>query len=543
MLLKILNCSLLFIFFLNPYLFSDKITFLDVKFPKDISYPKSTSKCLNCHKNISIINKDHNFKCVFCHNGNNEVNDKLSAHKDVIKNPSNLKYVKLKCGKCHEDDIMRVKKSLMATNKGIINITRYLWKAQKSPYDNYTVYNMPDKELVDDFLRKVCLRCHVNREGSKRFGEIRSSGCAACHVPYKNNGEHLHIFTREIDTAQCLHCHNFNRVGMDYVGYFEHDYSRTYRSPITKNGFPPKIYGIYQHRLQEDIHFAKNFKCTDCHNKEEVMGDGKEYSFKYEQVKIRCVNCHKNYNKNTISHKLHKNLECFTCHSSWGFQDYGLNALREDFKGYFKWKFLKDINIPDTQKILYKSLGNYGDLSKLNYKKDNFSKKLLPPLSRDYILNKKKLGVWYIGWIFRRWSDPVLGINERGKISPVRPDYQFYVSYVNKDYKIILNNEKMRFNWSPYVPHTTSKYGRSCFSCHNSTKALGLGYGLYNKNGTVFNIFEPEKDGFKINFPIEKITNLHGDILQPFIYPGSSPLKSSILKKILFKFNNSLKNK
>ena len=485
------------------------------------------AECLTCHKNISYMDKNHSFKCEVCHIAANKKENNQCKY-PVIKNPSDFKYVNLKCGKCHSDDIKKVKNSLMYTNAGIINITRYLWRIEKSVKLKYTTENIPDKTLVDDFLRKVCLRCHINTEGSKRFGEFRSSGCAACHIVYKNNGNHKHKFSKKIPVIQCLHCHNFNRVGLDYAGYFEHNYALSYRSPIINGKPQKKIYGVIQHRLNPDIHFKKGMKCIDCHSKEEIMGDGNRYLFKYQAVKVKCINCHKNKHKNDINHK---NLECYTCHSLWGFQDYGMHAVREDYQGYIRWKFFKDINIPDTQKILEYSLGSYGDTSKLNIKIP-VKIKNIKPFETDYISHKKKLGVWYILWTFRRWEDPVLGINQRGKISPVRPDYQFYVTWINDNMEVKVDNERMIFNWSPYVPHTTTKYGRDCYSCHFNLKTLGLGYGLIGNNGKVLNMFDMKKDkNFKIDFPLEKITTIKGKVLQKFIYPEAKPLPVNIIKK------------
>ncbi len=479
------------------------------------------ANCKKCHPEITQLSKNHNFSCEYCHLKSSEkLIIKNKKCENVIKNPSDLKYAEKKCGKCHEEDIKRIKNSLMATNAGIINITRYLWQAQKKPDFKYSVDNITSKTLVDDFLRKVCLRCHIYTEGSKRYGEIRSSGCAACHIIYKNDGSHNHKFTKKIPSFQCLHCHNFNRVGLDYQGYFEHDYSLAYRSPIINGKPQKKIYGEIQHRLTPDIHYLKGMQCIDCHKKDDVMGDGNRYLFKYQQVKIKCTSCHKNPHKKD---KNHKNLECYSCHSLWGFQDYGMHVVREDYQGYFRWKFLKDTNVPDTQKILKDALDGYGDTSLLqDNKKIRF--KNISPFITDYISNKKKLGVWYILWTFRRWEDPVLGINQRGKISPVRPDYQFYVTWIDKDMNVKIDNVKMKFNWSPYVPHTTIKQGRDCYSCHFNIKSLGLGYGMIGKNGKIFNI---------IKNPIEKIVNMKGIQLQPFIYPKTRPLTLKILQKLV----------
>ncbi len=473
------------------------------------------------------MKKPHNFSCKYCHISKKIFQKKSKClEKNIIKNPSDLKYAYEKCGKCHKKDIDNVKKSLMSTNAGIINTTRYLWGFQKSPKAIYSTIKVgflkriPDNTIVDDFLRKVCLRCHINTEGSKRYGEKRSSGCAACHIVYKNDGTHYHNFTKNIPVYQCLHCHNFNRVGVDYVGYFEHDYNQVYDSPLGNKNVK-KIYGVLQHRLNPDIHFKKGMKCIDCHTKNEIMGDGKIYSFKYQQVKIRCENCHGNPHKND---KNHKNLECYACHSLWGAQDYGMNVIREDYQGYIRWKDFKDINIPDTQRILHKALGIYGDPSKLSDNLTNVRIKFVPPKMTDYIDNKKKLGVWYILWTFRRWEDPVLGIDYQGKISPVRPDYQFYVTWIDKNMNVKIDDKKMIFNWNPYVPHTITLRGRDCYSCHFNLKALGLGYGMRLENGKIINMF--------IN-PIEKIVNIKGKFLQKFIYPNSSPLTYDILKKLL----------
>ncbi len=547
---------IIFILFIPLIIHSRDIQFFDLELKKNNLNHKFSSNCLNCHKDISVLDQFHNFECTLCHNGNSKSDIKDSAHKGIIKNPSATEHQEEKCGKCHSDDIKRVRNSLMSTANGIINTTRYLWGEQSSPDALFSTIKteytekIPDNSTVDDFLRKVCLRCHLNSSGSKREGDLRSSGCSACHILYKNSGEHLHQFTKKIPVVQCLHCHNFNRVGVDYVGYFEHDYSNSYRSPIYKGGTPPKIYGIDQHRLQMDIHFEKGMDCIDCHNIKQIMGDGRNISFKYQVEKIECFSCHASgkeiitkvsgkrlkspkYNEKRISHEKHKTLECYSCHSIWGAQDYGLNVIREDYEGYFKWMNLKDINIPDTQHILHNSLGNYGELYKLDSNKENFSGNMLPPESTDYIDNKLAKGVWYIGWLFRRWEEPILGINTRGKISPVRPDYQFYLSWVDENFNIKIDNDKKIFNWNPYVPHTTSKYGRGCYSCHNNLKTLGLGFGMIADNGSIENIFEPEKDNLKIDFPIEKITDISGNKLQDFIYPTASPLPKEIIQKLI----------
>ena len=45
----------------------------------------------------------------------------------MVSNPSDLNHAPKFCGKCHADQIEKVRQSLMATVKGEINLTRYAW--------------------------------------------------------------------------------------------------------------------------------------------------------------------------------------------------------------------------------------------------------------------------------------------------------------------------------------------------------------------------------------------------------------------------------
>ena len=112
------------------------------------------------------------------------------------------------------------------------------------------------RQLVDDLLRRRCLRCHLNTRGMGRHGDWRAEGCAACHLLYGADGlsqsrdraiQSLtleirrgkqpqvrgyplkHQFTRAVPTTQRLTCQNGHRVGMDYVGLAERDYEASYR--------------------------------------------------------------------------------------------------------------------------------------------------------------------------------------------------------------------------------------------------------------------------------------------------------------------------
>ncbi len=512
--------------------------------------------CLTCHQGIEKISENHNFSCVACHNGDQKAVSLSDAHAGLIKNPSSPEFVSEKCSRCHEEEINKVQNSLHSTQAKLIAITRFLFGAQKSPdfiygaTDNGKLKLIPESPdhpespatIVDDLLRRKCLRCHLNTEGVEAPGFYRASGCAACHVVYDDDGIYkgndralkgkrgypaFHRFTRNVPDFQCMHCHNGNRVGADYHGFFEHDYDKAYRSP-----YPSKlIYGIDFHYLKKDIHAEAGLKCIDCHRG--VM----------EDRKVRCESCHGGFDQRPDKRYVelkngrfyltlktgkqvevpefrmgieghdaaHRKVECSLCHASWAYGDYGFHLVRIDIPDYYPWRRLTVQGDPLVTDFLEKQL-------------EKPFEKWDKPVMKDFVDGRLKRGLWLSGWSFRRWEIIPMGVNERGKFSAYRPMYQFFVSYVDSEGYVIMDSRKpVRGDgkvWGsvPYAPHTTGK-GRACFSCHGSTEALGLGYRLYLKNS-------PE-------VVVDSLT-----ILPPPVFRNTRLLTQKEIKKLLIPRSN-----
>lgn len=493
--------------------------------------------CLSCHKGIENISIHHRGSCTSCHL-KPEMRSKTGclSHRQIVRNPSDPAYVKVFCSKCHEKEVQRVSASLHSTMAGVINQVRYLWGAQKSAYParyglggpskllpepSRKIY--PDKPalLVDDFLRRRCLRCHIHSGGTSGTGLYRASGCAACHVLYADDGLYhgkdraipkdrpgypiTHSFTTRIPDGQCLHCHNHNHVGADYEGLFEQDYAETYRSPFI-NGKPlPRRYGLGYHHLARDVHRRKGLWCIDCHSLHDVMGDGKAYSFEMQVPMRGCSECHGGFgasgpdlssgdieqvsgkfvfipgngkrryiltlfSKEPVAHRIkeHKRVRCSACHAQWSFQDYGLSVIREDLSQGFKWYGLTAQGDPYLERKLEESM-------------------TVPPgtpvFSKDRITGLTRLGIWSEGWRFRRWEWMPLGVDQNNHYSVLRPLYQFLVSYVDRLGNIALDSvipergDGKGRGWAfvPYVPHTIAPEGRACEACHGNPIAAGVG--------------------------------------------------------------------
>jgi hypothetical protein len=509
--------------------------------------------CLKCHEGIEATSENHPFECAACHVGQGErAEGRLTAHGKIVSNPSAPDQWSRFCLPCHREEIDRVVRSLHGTLAGVINQTRYLWGAQASadpplyglggglaslPVPDPLVYPETPHDLVDDFLRRRCLRCHLYDRGPGGRGLYRSTGCAACHVLYGDDGLYVgqdraiardrpghpafHRFTKRIPNGQCLHCHNGNHVGADYEGRFEADFRDTYRYGLWPAGERPVEYGLQDHRLRKDVHAEKGLWCIDCHQRSDIMGDGAVHGYQMAVVKRTCTDCHGGFGRalpldgitqvrrgtagfvfvsrgEGREHPLplfdraspghdvaeHHRLRCSACHGQWSFQDYGLSVIREDAFNGEKWASLTAQGDPELENTLKKYASDPG---------------VVYALSRDRLNDQERPGIWSMGWRFRRWEPMPLGVDQNGRYTVIRPFYQYQVSYVDRlgnvavDSATPLRGDGSGVGWAfmPYVPHTVGPVGRSCDSCHLNRATAGLGLQQVLTEDTVLTMPSP----------------------------------------------------
>ena len=550
--------------------------------------------CLSCHEgieNFSDTPRMSKFRCTKCHKGDGEATEMEAAHKGMYANPTDLWVVGKTCGTCHSTNVRKVKKSLHATMAGMISGTRYDAGAQdrKAIYATYAVdkgetdregavaelkqipsYDPakpegPDNSIADDYLRNQCLRCHLWSDGHQRDGDWRASGCAACHVLYSDNGTYeggdkaipkdqkdrpiLHKMTIKITAEQCIHCHNRGgRTGVSFIGTMESD---KYGTPWKANGDKQgTLHGKQYNHLSADVHYEMGLTCIDCHTKDDLHGDGYIYAKKENAVEIRCVSCHgttakiadmmtarRNLLTNLklvdgsiiltakltgkehtvpqlagaeLSEEGHtamvgipahmEKLECYACHARWAPQCYGCHALQNIAKPSGDW-----INTTSPD-----------DRSKAGTKQNREQTSFSWSESRSYL----------------RWETPVLGINNKGKVSPFIPGCQLVLSQVDDKKNIISNrvyttvDGTSGFSQNPIQPHTISRESRTCVDCHASRKALGLGTGTYNIKANF-------PDGpAPVDFEPERIVDESGNQLQATNHEGARPFNKEEMEKI-----------
>ncbi len=258
--------------------------------------------CLACHKETP--GKAHArgvVGCADCHGGDPLTVEKARAHRGMVKNPADLRYADRSCGRpeCHPGYPERVKKSLMATNRGIITILRYYWGEIKDFHAEASVevlMRTGETSTALDYFRKLCGTCHLwlPKEKLPGFLKKKGGGCSACHlVPGKGPGKNPHPkLTRKIPVENCARCHNRSgRIALTYQGLYEDE---QYGAPIRDGTFGAEELedGRFVERIPPDVHFKAGMSCVDCHVQNETMGDGKAYAHLEESLEITCEACH-----------------------------------------------------------------------------------------------------------------------------------------------------------------------------------------------------------------------------------------------------------
>jgi len=281
-------------------------------------------------------------------------------------NPSDLRVAHKGCGSsnpqydgssCHQDLVDASRRSMHSTLAGIITVPRYNGSVQQSrlaekgaidvedpghdpatapPYtvpslSRLGVSDLTGKGAADlpDFLghamAKRCTKCHINVYGGgtdpKQFGNFRSSGCAACHMVYDNDGlsksgdpvidkafpSHpvQHVLTTAIPDYQCEHCHwRGNRAGTAFKGWRERaSGSRDEIGNTLRNDEPLHTRGANFFVIDEDttndvdetppdIHYSRGMGCIDCHVGRDNHGDGRIHTTMDVEMGMECHDCH-----------------------------------------------------------------------------------------------------------------------------------------------------------------------------------------------------------------------------------------------------------
>ena len=390
-----------------------------------------------------------------------------------------------------------------------------------------------------DLRASGCASCHVLYGNDGKYEgddpNIRNNG--------KRPHPLRHRITSAIPAAQCTHCHTRGkRIGTTFVGMFEYDYVKDkHAPPFDENGKPqePLFTKEYLH-VRKDVHFERGMQCVDCHTSIDVHGDGNIYPATLYQVEVSCYDCHgtpmqypwelpvgygspvtldgrrglhkegsreylltskgnvkenwfregeKAYVFSSFSGKRHEipllkdiqqadkfktkqgkvamstvhahieKLECYACHSTWAPQCYGCHMQYDRRAKGTDWIATSKKVDPETGRQT--ETEKFGNLSLENRS-------------------------------FLRWESPMLGVNLRGKITPLVPGCQTFYTFVDEKGNITVRNKHYTTSTghnsptlAPLNPHSVSLVARTCEDCHTTPKALGYGTGNSRSAGDI----------------------------------------------------------
>ncbi len=258
--------------------------------------------CLSCHQQrLGSAHSRQALGCTPCHLGNPLTLDKERAHRGMVLNPGELRWVEKTCGRsgCHAKQTKWVKSSLMATNLGITTTLTSYWGEEHRPLTVEELKKGTESSPAMSYFRKLCGSCHLwfPRHRFPGFLAQKGGGCTACHLkalevkPDPTGRVHPQI-RRWPPMENCVRCHNRSgRIGLSYQGLYENE---GYGTPLEEGDFAGDQLedGRFVSHLSPDIHYEKGLICSDCHTQHETMGDGKVRTHWEQQVEVRCTTCH-----------------------------------------------------------------------------------------------------------------------------------------------------------------------------------------------------------------------------------------------------------
>lgn len=357
----------------------------------------------------------------------------------------------------------------------------------------------------------------------------------------------LHKFTTAIPSVQCEHCHNNNGVGEEFEGLFAKPsrprstpksisdekpvlYGKEHEFLVPDIHREKGMHCIDCHigdELKpeveaEALRSGVQIRCTDCHGTPEQKPEGLlliESDSKTKRL-LKKINLNPNLNKKvragdtvlvnsnfspmmhikrikdkwvlyskvtgkkhtipllknmepTIAHQIPKHMEqmeCSTCHARWSAGEWGMHLIREKTFAPEKWK---DWNLADPD--LQEQLSGSETEGMINW---------LTAKSRPNKIEGNRLpGYWWSVFTEAGWSDLIMGKNDRGKYSILKPRYQYFITDQTSPLGLPTKRAEPPLTldggtgliWTAYSPHTIRKTVRSCESCHQNELSAGLG--------------------------------------------------------------------
>lgn len=464
----------------------------------------TSETCVACHENttgFSVYHDPTKIGCSACHLGNIAATDKDVSHENIVKIPGNLNNASNTCSTadCHQSELNRIDKSLMATNSGIVSIDKWAFEEIHTTDSLFHIENIKNT-AADKHLKNLCFKCHLGYE-KKEYATTdensRGGGCLACHLTYLNNSkpdieDNMHPnLSLNIGNDKCFGCHSrSNRISTNYEGWYETLYSAEqvkdssgYR--ILQDG---RVFGY----AGDDVHHKAGLLCIDCHSSQEVMGDGNTYKHQSDALKIQCVDCHITDDFKTAGFGAFSEIEVI---------DYTLRKYEQKTN---KFIITEKDSIPlinayfdeNNQAYLISKINQTKHLLKRSCEQDNVHENLdcnmchtawapscigcHTSYDSQILLTNGKKGKWVEMLGGFSYNEPVMGVAKIKNKKIIKPAVPGMIMTLDKSgfpgEHVGRDSIFLRL-FAPVGAHTTTTSSRTCESCHTDPVALGYGKG------------------------------------------------------------------
>ncbi|HEX9079793.1 MAG TPA: selenite/tellurite reduction operon b-type cytochrome iron-sulfur cluster-binding subunit ExtO [Desulfuromonadaceae bacterium] len=239
--------------------------------------------------------------------------------------------------------------------------------------------------------------------------------CSSCHLKgcLDCHGGNGHSIIRGTGDS-CYTCHKGYYTGSDFRGLAPREENMRYQRGRETGG-------ERYLKMLPDAHFRAGFGCAECHSMASLV-DGRKTA-------KGCRDCHR-VSRRPVEHRIAAHLtklECYACHSAWGAQEYGSFFLR----------------FTDSK-------------------------------SREAFDLKWGNGEYLRSVYLKRQDAPPLGLNARGLVSPIRPQFIAYFTAVAHDRSVGTENRLLAAEWRAFFPHTVQRGTVMCEGCHDSPRRFIL---------------------------------------------------------------------
>ena len=487
--------------------------------PTQTGTPES---CLDCHARTTGFSPAHlpsKIGCAACHLGQIHEKEADKAHEGMVVVPGNVSTANQTCGtgNCHPGIPQRVERSLMNTMSGVITIDRFAF-GESDTLDAHARVEELGHTAADKHLRNLCASCHLGAE--KKISEpisesSRGGGCLACHINYDHQALHalsqyeaggklkVHpSLSLNVSNDHCFGCHSRSgRISTSYEGWHETQY--TDEDVRGREGFRKLADGRNFQYISEDVHHTAGMECIDCHNVNEIMGDGKLYAHSEEAIRVRCQDCHFEEAREVIPFESldpeSRKIISLRKH---------LSTLQQFIKGKGAAEAMINVSVDEAGKgfLITKNAGKRLSLSPpatictegdahQDLSCSTCHTSWIPQCigchntydtereSYDLLDKKTVKGKWieHLGAFFA--EAPTLGIIEdetERRVKTFVPGMIMTIDKSNFPQAESENDFSFHRLFAPLEAHTVTKKGRNCKSCHNDPLAIGYGRGELN---------------------------------------------------------------